>query len=78
MSRSRSIARQALLGVGDVSLGEWIEEGARGIVHVRRRLSHVEQETFGITVRDIRGTQEERKRLEALFYDAPHLRAVLA
>lgn len=76
---SAQIALNALRGVGDVTLGEWIETGARGVVHVRRRLSAIEQETFGLpTVRDIRGTEEEWKRLAALFADAPHLRAVLA
>lgn len=77
VSKSRSIARHALAGVGDASLGEWIEEGRRGIVHVRRRLSSDEQHAFGIAeVRDIRNTNEERDRLAALLADAPHLRAV--
>lgn len=73
---SAQIARNALRGVGDATLGEWLESGSRGIVHVRRRLSLGEQETFGIPfVRDIRGSDEERDRLVALFAEAPQLRA---
>lgn len=76
---SASIALNALRGVGDVTRGEWLECGNRGVVHVRRRLSQDEQDAFGIAaVRDIRGTEEEQERLTALLADAPHLRAVFA
>lgn len=77
--RSRSLARMALGKVGDAQLGEWVEDGSRAIVHVRRRLSVLEQQTFGISgVRDVRGTDEERDRLAALLADAPHLRPFFA
>jgi hypothetical protein len=36
------LADRALEGIGDSSLGEWVEEGADGAVHVRRRLSEEE------------------------------------
>lgn len=74
MIESRTIARQALAGVGDASLGEWIETSPAGIVHVRRRLSHEEQTASGIAcARDIRGTLEERERVLRLVADAPYL-----
>lgn len=71
---SRQIARAALHGVGDPSLGEWVEDGAKGIVHVRRRLSPREQEEFGILeLVDVRGTDTEVDRLAAVLTDAPYL-----
>ena len=71
---SWAVAGRALLGVGDANLGEWRELGPRGdTVHLRRRLSEVEAETFDLVVRDIRGTAEERARLSRLFVDAPYL-----
>lgn len=62
---SLAIAQRALEGVGDASLGEWIETGSpgSGVVHVRRRLSSREATNRGIVVRDIRGTPEEARRL---------------
>lgn len=76
---SRRIARQALAGVGDARRGEWEEIGTRGIVHVRRRLSVEEQETFGLPeARDIRGTEEERQRFTALLTEAPYLAGAFA
>lgn len=74
MIEARTIARQALAGVGDPSLGEWIETSPAGIVHVRRRLSEAEQAASGIAcARDIRGTLEERERVLLLVADAPYL-----
>lgn len=67
-----AIARRALSGVGDAALGEWLEHGGRGTVHLRRRLSAEEQALVG-DVRDIRGTPEERARVCVLLHDAPHL-----
>ena len=61
---SLAIARRALEGVGDASLGEWIEAAGSGVVHVRRRVSGREARNRGLVVRDIRGTAEERRRLE--------------
>jgi hypothetical protein len=69
-------ARAALHGVGDRSLGEWIEQGERA-VHVRRRLSSREQMATG-EARDIRGTPEERERLRVLAAELPpQLRALV-
>jgi hypothetical protein len=60
-----AIARRALEGVGDATLGEWVEDGSpgSGVVHVRRRLSTREAGNRGIVVRDVRGTEEEERRL---------------
>lgn len=57
----REHAVRELEGVGDASLGEWIEETAAA-VHVRRRLSAMEFPLVG-PVLDIRGTEEARLRL---------------
>lgn len=73
------MAEIALRGVGDPKLGEWREQGRRGIVHIRRRLTDAEcDRAGGLSVRDIRGTQEERHRFTALLKDAPHLRGLIA
>lgn len=57
-------ARRVLAGVGDAELGEWIEEGNKGVIHVRRRLASAEQ--LRVSVRDIRRTPEARQRYDAL------------
>ena len=61
-------AREALSGVGDALVGEWVERGpidlptAPGqIVHIRRRLTAKEQGKVGPLI-DYRGTQEFRSR----------------
>lgn len=69
-----AMAEKALEGVGDASLGEWRQRG-ESAVHLRRRLSADEQ--GDLTVRDIRGSDEERQRQDALFHEAPHLRALM-
>lgn len=76
---SWGLARQALQGVGDASLGEWTERGnrvrgGRIIVHMRRRLSRAEEPLVN-QLRDIRGTPEEQERLTQLVRAAPHLSA---
>jgi hypothetical protein len=70
---SRVIALRALDGVGDATLGEWEQKGTYPILHVRRRLSAAEQTRYGLNVRDIRGTREERERLAALSAAVPGL-----
>jgi hypothetical protein len=73
-----AMAERALHGVGDATLGEWRESGNGGVVHIRRRLSDAEREAVGgLDVTDIRGTENERARMRALFSDAPHLRGLL-
>lgn len=75
------MAERALAGVGDAALGEWRELGSvgSGVVHIRRRLSHAERELAGgLTVRDVRGTDEERLLVRQLLREAPHLRGVIA
>jgi len=62
-------ARRMLDGVGDASLGEWVERDRitpRGwaVVHVRRRLTPAEADRVG-PVRDIRGTPELFRRATA-------------
>lgn len=65
-----TLARSALTGAGDATLGEWRERSKKA-VHLRRRLSVEEQ--GAMTVRDIRGTEEERARFAILLREAPHL-----
>lgn len=75
------MAERALQGVGDAQMGEWRESGRNGIVHIRRRLTDAERLRAGkgrrLTVRDIRGTQEEVRRLHRLLQDEPRLRAMI-
>lgn len=56
------MALEALKGVGDVALGQWIEWTGKAL-HVRRRLSADESSLVG-PVRDVRGTYEGRLRAE--------------
>lgn len=65
---SQQIVRRALRGVGDAALGEWTEQGTA--LHLRRRLTHAEAALVG-PVRDIRDTEEERMRMEALLAALP-------
>ena len=64
-----------MAGVGDASLGEWVERRPR-VIHIRRRLSAEEQRVVG-GARDIRGTNEEVERMKALLDDAPHLAGLI-
>lgn len=59
-----AMARRILNGVGDVSLGEWVERG-RPILHIRRRLSDAEAPVVGPVV-DIRGTDEAEARMRVM------------
>lgn len=72
------MAEAALEGVGDATLGEWIEHSPGSItVHLRRRLSEAEREQAGgLEVRDIRGTPEVEQRLRALVQAAPYLAGI--
>lgn len=74
---SELVARRALAGVGDALLGEWLELGRAGVVHVRRRLTPAEAARVN-PLRDVRGTSEETERIRRLLNDAPHLRAFFA
>ncbi len=58
-------------GIGDASLGEWVERTPKA-VHIRRRMSEQEQMVIG-EARDIRGSEEAAERLQVLFTTAPHL-----
>lgn len=72
-------AFHALQGRGDAILGEWSEQGSRGVYHIRRRLTPEECALAGgLTMRDLRGTDDGRKVIAALFHEAPHLRQVAA
>lgn len=51
----------ALDGVGDPSLGEWVEVGEVAM-HLRRRLTPAEQAPIGPAV-DVRGTPEHQRRM---------------
>ena len=57
------MARKVLDGVGDRRRGEWMER--HGALHLRRRLSQSEELLVGPVV-DIRGTDEAKRRAEAL------------
>lgn len=70
-----AMTEQALSGVGDATLGEWREPGNKA-VHLRRRLSIEEQ--GDLTVRDIRGSEEEHDRRAILLREAPQLKPMLA
>lgn len=70
--KAKVLALQALEGVGDKALGQWIESSRSKIVHVRRRISVDEESVIGPAI-DIRGSKEESDRFWALFKDAPHL-----
>ena len=73
---AREMAERALTGVGDLKAGEWRHDRPQAY-HLRRRLSAEElQLAGGLSVRDIRGSPEERKRFALLFADAPRLRAI--
>jgi hypothetical protein len=79
-SESRRIALDGLRGAGNALLGQWIEVGSpgSGIVHVLRRLSAEEREAFGVPEPfDIRGTDEETRRIAAVYAEAPYLRGRL-
>lgn len=71
---SREIALRALEGVGDAGLGEWQAAGGSGVWHVRRRLTLLEVLQHALTMRDIRGTAEEQRRLEVVWREVPQLR----
>jgi hypothetical protein len=62
-------ARDALEGVGDAGLGEWVEQGDIA-VHVRRRLTEREELLVGPVI-DIRGTSEATERLRSVSHLLP-------
>jgi hypothetical protein len=73
------VARAGLAAVGEKSLGEWEYAGEkRGIFHVVRRLTAEECAEFAVPEPyDIRGTDEERSRIAAVYAEAPHLRSLI-
>lgn len=64
-----ALARELLREVGDASRGEWVEVSSRS-VHVRRRLSALEEARVGPAV-DIRGTREVLTRLKPVRHLLP-------
>ena len=58
-------AMRELHGVGDASLGEWVQHTERA-THIRRRLSDKEVAEHAMVMRDIRNTDEAHDRLLAL------------
>lgn len=56
----REALEQALTGVGTDK--EWLEEGNRGVVHLRRLMTDEEMQIAG-TPRDIRGTKDAEYRI---------------
>jgi hypothetical protein len=73
------MCRDGLRGVGDETLGEWLQDGIKdGVVHLLRRLSLAEQVEFAVPQPvDIRGTDQERERIASVYSEAPYLRAVM-
>lgn len=70
-----AMAERALYHRGDAALGEWREHG-NAVFHLRRRLSDQECALAGLSVRDLRGTDEGQRRLRRLFKEAPRLEAI--
>lgn len=62
-------ALQVLSGIGDADAGEWWERGEIA-THLRRRLTVAEAEDVG-TVCDVRGTEDARRRLLAMWRHLP-------
>lgn len=62
---------KTLEGVGDACAGQW-EEYTGKAFHVRRRLTNAEQFLTG-PVLDVRGTEEGRRRMNAVRIVAPYL-----
>jgi hypothetical protein len=62
----------ALEGLGDSELGQW-EEAPQGF-HLRRRLSYKEMVSRGLNVRDLRGTEEGKRRIDNIIRTVPDLR----
>lgn len=60
----RRYVLDALEGVGNASLGQWMEWTGQ-YYHVRRRLSYKEQQSIGEAM-DIRGTDEATERRKAV------------
>lgn len=69
---AEAMAERELAGVGDSALGEWRE--FHTAFHIRRRLSKQEQETYGLTMIDMRGTGEGKQRIAKLLFQHPRLR----
>lgn len=69
---ARAACYRALDGVGDASLGEWLDDTSAVAVHLRRRLSRAEELVVGPAC-DVRGTAEAHRRLQAML---PTLRRV--
>ena len=60
------MAERALDGVGDAGLGEWRDRGDIAF-HLRRRLTTREMAAAGIAaVCDVRGTEEQVRRVERM------------
>lgn len=72
---AHAMAVCALSGVGDFALGEWHEERGN-FFHIRRRLSADECAASGLTMRDVRGTDEGRKRVANILRVMPQLKAL--
>ena len=64
----------ALVGAGDESLGQWIDEVTA--IHVRRRLSMQEQLEHGLSMIDIRGTPEAKRRADNVVRVLPRMRDI--
>lgn len=72
-AEQRASALAALDGVGSPALGEWWQVSPdRRVLHLRRRLTPGEARVSGPML-DIRGTAEERRRLEAVRHELAQL-----
>jgi hypothetical protein len=65
-----------LSGIGEAAVGEWWERGDVA-THLRRRLTAQEAEPIG-AVRDVRGTADARRRLDAMWRYLPEVARAFA
>jgi hypothetical protein len=74
---ARAMAYRELAGVGDADLGQWEGRGHTAF-HLRRRLSKAEQEQLGLSIRDVRGTEEGLSRARKITAVNPLVAAMAA
>ena len=74
MKQAKLAAENALSGVGEPAVGEWVE--MHTAYHIRRRLKFREQLEFGVSLLDIRGSEEAKKRALNIMRVVPNIRQI--